>query len=200
MVGPRKKKPGPRKPSHYKVDPISGYRPAYNKIARQLSLLGATADEMADAFDVDRATVYSWRQLYPAFDKSIKDGQVAADAKVAAALYKRAIGYSVKEDQLHVIDKKVVATPIIKHIQPDVSAQKTWLHVRRRLKPPKAPDAPEQPTSWAETKELSGPEGQPLIPTRSTSPKLEALTNEQIDALVALVGEISMEPDEDGEN
>lgn len=188
-----------RQPRHYRVDPITGYKPTYNKIAHQLALLGATLKEMSEAFDIDVSTLQNWRHLYPVFDKSIKEGQIGADAKVAASLYKRAIGYTVKEDQLHVIEKKVVATPIRKHIHPDVTAQRIWLNVRRRIKQAASPDQPEQPTSWAETKEVSGPGGSPLIPPSKYSPKLEALSNEQIDALVALVGEVSMDVDESEE-
>jgi len=68
-----------------------------------------------------------WVDLYPEFAAAYDDGKLHASAKVAAALYKRAIGYEVV---------KVKNTPQGRisetvHIEPNVTACVFWLTNKR---------------------------------------------------------------------
>jgi len=98
----------------------SKYLPAYAKQARALCLLGATNPELAKSFEVGLTTVNRWIADVPAFRDAIKQGREIADANVADALYRRAIGTKT--------------TP------PDTAAAFIWLKNRRpdkwRDKPP----------------------------------------------------------------
>lgn len=176
----------------YICDPLSGYKPTYKRIAYQMALLGATNIEIAAAFDVTVKTICEWKKLYPEFKKAIQQGGIIADANVAKALYTRAVGYTHKDTHLSNYQGVVTATPIVVHVQPDVQAQRTWLNVRRR---PRLDNPEETPLPWSESKELVGAGGAPLIPTRR--PKLDNLTDDQLDALVALAGEVDIEKQED---
>lgn len=98
----------------------SKYLPAYAKQARALCLLGATNPEIASSLDVSLTTVNRWMVEFPPFRNAIKEGREVADANVADALYRRAIGTKT--------------TP------PDTAAAFIWLKNRR---PDKWRDKPE---------------------------------------------------------
>lgn len=70
----------------------SNYRPEYASQAAMLCLRGATDAELARQFDVSEVTINAWKKKHPDFLKSLKAGKEEADAKVAASLYRRAIG------------------------------------------------------------------------------------------------------------
>jgi hypothetical protein len=52
--------------------------------------LGATDEEIAEAFDVSGATIKNWKSDYPEFLASITQGKVEADARVAESTFKLA--------------------------------------------------------------------------------------------------------------
>lgn len=106
--------------------PQSKYNPEYVDQARKLYQLGATDQEVADFFEVDRRTLTGWKARYPEFAESSRVGKEVADERVKSALYHRAVGYSHPETVFHVIDKKVVETHTIKHYPPDTAAGVWW--------------------------------------------------------------------------
>lgn len=174
----------------------TGYKKEYDKIAYQMSLLGATAEEMATAFGISQPTIYDWREWFPSFDKAIREGQIVADAKVAHSLYKRAVGYTVKETKIVPLNGMIRKVPVLVHIHPDVTAAKLWLCARRKTSP--MPHEKKKAVTWTDSKEITGPEGAPLFEDTKVNKKLRELTDSQIDALVALVGEDVLS--EEGEN
>lgn len=89
----------------------SKYLPAYAKQARALCLLGATNPELARSFEVGVSTLNRWIVEFPLFRDAIKQGREVADALVADALYRRALG--------------------TKKIPPDTAAAFIWLKNRR---------------------------------------------------------------------
>lgn len=125
------------------------YRPEYPEQAFRLALLGATDKEMAAIWQVNEDTVHEWKKVHPEFSESLKAGKVEADAKVAASLYRRAVGYEYRETTFEKIGegpdaievgeagmesieqdtykKKVV----VKELAPDVAAINIWLKNRR---------------------------------------------------------------------
>lgn len=111
----------------------SGYDPeTHPKQAGKLCELGATDDEIAEFFEVNRATIYRWKAQFPEFCDAIKTGKGPADDRVERSLYQRAIGYSHDDVDIRVIDGAVTMTPIIKHYPPDTTAAIFWLKNRRK--------------------------------------------------------------------
>ncbi|ROI05462.1 terminase [Chryseobacterium sp. G0240] len=55
-------------------------------------LLGLTDEQIAGVFEIAVSTLYEWKLNYPQFSEAIKSGKEEADVKIAASLYKRALG------------------------------------------------------------------------------------------------------------
>lgn len=130
------KPPRLRKPaSKSKAAPARGrptlYRADYAEQARRLSLLGQTDAEMAAFFGVSERTFHGWKKSHPDFLQSIKEGKADADAKVAAALFQRATGYSHPDVHISNYQGTITATPITKHYPPDPVSMFFWLKNRQ---------------------------------------------------------------------
>jgi len=68
------------------------FRNEYIKQVFSLCLLGATDKDLATFFEVNEDTINEWKKTKPEFSESLKRGKTLADAKVANALYRKAIG------------------------------------------------------------------------------------------------------------
>ena len=109
------------------------YKPEYDELAFNYSLLGATDVEMAGFFDIDQSTLHDWKKKYPEFSKAIKSGKEDADANVVKSLYKRAQGYSITEEKEERQKNKVLkVTRAEKHIPADTTAAIFWLKNRQK--------------------------------------------------------------------
>lgn len=97
-------------------------------------MLGLTDAQIANAFGVSRRTLGYWKRQYPEFLHTMQAGKVEADAKVAAALFHRATGYSHPEDKFFMHRGKVIVKRTEKHYPPDTVAAMVWLRNRQRLK------------------------------------------------------------------
>ena len=131
----------------------STYSPRHPAQARTLAKLGMTSAEIAAFFAVTETTLRAWTRLHPHFGDALQAGRAAADAKVAASLYQRAIGY--EHEAVNVFaDPKTGAqmlVPYIERFPPDVAACTFWLKQRR-------------PDLWSDKirTEMSGPNGGPV--------------------------------------
>lgn len=96
----------------------------------ELAKMGATDFEIACAFDVDIVQVHRWRHADPEFAKAMDGGKEVYDARVARALFHRAVGYSYKAEKIFQQDGKIIRAPYIEHVPPDVDAAKNWLYNR----------------------------------------------------------------------
>lgn len=129
------KPPRPRKSaSKAQAKPTRGrptlYQAAYAEQARRLALLGQTDAEMAAFFGVSEATLHRWKHAHKDFCESIKEGKAGADAKVAAALYQRAVSYSHPDVHISNYQGEITVTPLTKHYPPDTGAAFIWLKNR----------------------------------------------------------------------
>lgn len=97
----------------------------------KLALLGATDKDYAEFFQVPLTTVTQWRDSAEV-QFAIRKGRAEADATVAEALYRRAIGYSVEEEHVHMYKGKTVVTKVMKNYPPDSWAAARWLSLRQR--------------------------------------------------------------------
>ncbi len=68
---------------------------------------GATIAEMADACDIDTRNFYRWMNRYPELREAVDAGNDAFNPRVERALAELALGYSVDEEQLFVIDGEI---------------------------------------------------------------------------------------------
>lgn len=129
------------------------YKHVYAKQAYKLCLLGATDEDLAQFFEVCRATISNWKNDHPSFAKALKKGKDIADAEVADSLHKRAIGYS--HDDVHISSYQgvITTTKIKKHYPPDTEAGKFWLKNRQK-----------ENFRDKQDHELTGKDGNPLMP------------------------------------
>lgn len=98
----------------------------------ELALLGATEAQIARVMNVDEKTIEYWKATKPEFLEQLNQGRMVADAKVAHALYQRAVGCSVPETRTVVCGGKVIKVKVEKYFPPDSWAANKWLSIRQR--------------------------------------------------------------------
>jgi hypothetical protein len=108
------------------------YRPEYAEQARKLCERGAIDPELADFFAVSLKTICNWKVSRAGFAEALKAGKAVADDRVQASLYNRAVGYSFDSVKILATDGRVIQTPYVEHLPPDVNACRFWLVNRRR--------------------------------------------------------------------
>lgn len=113
------------------------YNPeVHNEQALSLAIEGLTDKEIAKEMGIAKSTLNVWKKEYPEFMDSLKSGKAVADRKVQLSLYKRALGYTVKEKKVIVeLDNEGGQKPARietteKQIIPDTTAQIFWLKNR----------------------------------------------------------------------
>ena len=133
---------------HLKTGQPTKYRPGHAELTYKLCLLGATDEQIADAFNVVRDTVAQWKTVHPEFSDAIARGRERADAEIGHSLYHRAKGYSHPAVKIFMpagADEPVIV-PYVEHYPPDTPAASLWLRNRRgRLRKPE-----DDPVHWAE--------------------------------------------------
>lgn len=107
------------------------YRDEYAYQAYQLCLMGYTDVELAEFFLVCERTINYWKQDYPDFLQSIRNGRHLADAEVAHSMYRNACGYSHDAVHVSVFMGEVTLTNITKHYPPNFQAGRLWLMNRQ---------------------------------------------------------------------
>lgn len=119
---------------------ISKYNAEYHDDwAWSLAMKGATDDEIAQAFGISTRTLNRWKNEHQSFVEALTTGKEVADAKVEKTLYKRALGYEVKDVEQIVENDPVTGRPVIgkqriltKHVAPDTMAIMYWLNNRKK--------------------------------------------------------------------
>lgn len=107
------------------------YQPNYPALCRELALLGKTDAEVAELLNVNIDTIHEWDRAHPEFSATRAEGKEVADAKVAASLYHRAIGYEHDDVHVSTYEGDVTLTPIRKYYPPDYSSAALWLSNRQ---------------------------------------------------------------------
>lgn len=104
---------------------------------RGLAQRGLTIEQMAEDLSVAPSTLKKWIAENEELSDAVKKGRSYADAQVEMSLYKRAIGYTVKEKHTVVTtgkDGKTMPAKVdIKEVEiaPDTTACIFWLKNRR---------------------------------------------------------------------
>jgi transposase-like protein len=113
------------------------YDPSFCKRVKNYCLLGATNPEIAKYLEVSETTIENWMKQYPEFLGAIKAGREEADAKVAKALYRRALGYKHKAVKIMAVSNgeglgsKIVHEEYTEVYPPDTRAAQMWLNNRQ---------------------------------------------------------------------
>lgn len=109
------------------------YKVEFAKQAAKLCLLGATDEQLADFFEVERSTIWRWRVAHKGFANAIADSKSVADDRVERSLYSKALGYEYVEtvettDDAGVMKEVKTST---RHQAADNTAMIFWLKNRR---------------------------------------------------------------------
>ena len=94
---------------------------------------GLTDAEICQKIDLHVATLCEWKKKYPDIGEALKSGKEVADIIVENALFRKAIGYRVKEGSYKADNSGnlVPVSAVEKDIPPDTTAQIFWLKNRR---------------------------------------------------------------------
>lgn len=107
------------------------WRSGFPLIAYEMALLGAEDKDIARAFGIQKEKFLKWVEEKPELRQALEEGKILADSKVAASLYKRAVGFTYEEEVLHVIKGEVVRTVVTKYVIPDPWSANKWLSARQ---------------------------------------------------------------------
>jgi hypothetical protein len=110
----------------------TSYHPDHCDLAREHCLLGATNAELAEVFGVVSRTIDNWIAHHPDFGAAVREGRRQADAKVAASLYARAVGFQHKTERTFLYRGEPKTYSITVAYPPDTHACIFWLRNRRR--------------------------------------------------------------------
>ena len=109
----------------------SKYRPEYARQVRKLALVGMTDVQIADVFEIAPSTLALWKRREPLFSEALRSGKADADAKVAAALYRRALGFKHKTEKVFQFRGSIVRADVVERFAPDTTACIYWLKNRQ---------------------------------------------------------------------
>ena len=108
---------------------------------KKLVLMGATDNDIAEAFDVTPQTVSNWKKQKPEFFESLMDWKLEADTRIEKSLFQRAEGYTHKETKVASVNGKITdQIDVDRHYPPDATSMIFWLKNR---KPQQWRDRPE---------------------------------------------------------
>lgn len=108
-----------------KYDPV--YYPYWVK---KLALLGLSKRQIARVLSLSEKTFRTWFDNIKEIREAYEFGTFKADSMVAAAMFERAVGFSVPEEKVIVVNGNIVREVINKYYPPDVAAQEKWLSRR----------------------------------------------------------------------
>jgi transposase-like protein len=118
-----------------------GRPPKYNpdihpQAAKAFCEMGATINQLADAFGVAISTIYQWQIAHPEFSESCRVGRGPADASVERSYYERARGYEYDAVKIFMPAgaKKPLYAPYREHVPADPRCAEFWLSRRNSEK------------------------------------------------------------------
>lgn len=107
------------------------YKPEFCIIAEEMCKLGATDQQLADFFGIERNTIYSWQNKYPDFSCALKDGKGIANNRVERSLYHKAVGYEFDEEMAFMYKGEIIPHTVRKHVPPSDTSMIFWLKNRK---------------------------------------------------------------------
>lgn len=118
--------------NEYYADAFAYNNDRHPAMVYRLRLLGTSYKEIAEIFQVSINTLQTWRNNFPDFNRAWLEGGPEADAVVAQALFRKAVGWSHADEKI-ITDKDggYTRVPITTKFAPDVNAIKFWLTNRQ---------------------------------------------------------------------
>jgi hypothetical protein len=98
--------------------------------AEALASQGLTKQQIALALGIGESTLYEKQAKFPEFKDAIKRGQAKGIAKVANALFERAVGFTTEEEKAFCHAGRIVTQRVIKIYPPDTTAAIFYLKNR----------------------------------------------------------------------
>lgn len=101
-------------------------------LVKKLAAKGYTDIEMADIMGISERSFNYWKERYPEFLQSIKEGKRIPDEKVIQSLYKNATGYNYKAKKPMVVSdgggegSHVEIVEYTEHVPAQTTAQIFW--------------------------------------------------------------------------
>jgi hypothetical protein len=119
------------------------YKPEYDQLAYNYCKLGATDEDLAKLFTVNKDTINEWKRVHISFSDSLKKGKDEFDTEVIErSLRARAVGYSHPEIKIATHEGMITdEKEYTKHYAPDTTACIFWLKNR-------------QPQRWRDKQEV----------------------------------------------
>ncbi|MBK7366087.1 MAG: hypothetical protein IPI97_14305 [Nitrosomonas sp.] len=116
-----------------KVKKRAAYSDDMPSKAYAMGLLGLSNDQIAEAFGIQRSTLYEWADLNQPLADALSDSREIADSKVALSLWERANGSKVLEVKTYFDEKtgQIVKENVIKEYPPETGAAMAWLKNRQ---------------------------------------------------------------------
>jgi len=81
---------GTAQPQKRKAGQPTKFKPEFNEQVEKLCKLGATDEDLAGFFNVDKSTITNWKKVHPEFFASIKKAKMLADMDIAESLHEKA--------------------------------------------------------------------------------------------------------------
>lgn len=97
----------------------------------KLALLGAKNTQIIESLSIAKDTFYDWMKTNKEFSDTLKKGREDADAAVADSLFRNAVGYSLTETDIRVVEGQIVRTQIKKNYPPNPTSGIFWLKNRQ---------------------------------------------------------------------
>lgn len=102
------------------------------RIVKTLVRLGASDQEISEAFGFSISTLKAWCDTHLEFSNALHAAKEEINQAVESALVRRAIGYSYSSERVFCRrDGTITKSQTIEHVAPDVNAANTWLRARR---------------------------------------------------------------------
>jgi transcriptional regulator with XRE-family HTH domain len=106
------------------------YSTTHDQQAAVACRLGATDKDLAELFGVTETTINNWKNKHPGFKAALSNSKEMANYNVEQALYKRALGATIKEDKIFNNGGEALIVPTLKEFPPDTAACIAWLSNR----------------------------------------------------------------------
>lgn len=119
------------------------YKDSFVERARNCMKEGYTLQQLAKHLKIEYTTLFHYRRKYPEFDEAIEQGREMADEKIEQAVYNRALGMEITEEEIEMDEEGNVLKRTIKKkmLAPDGATARWWLHNRK-------------PEVWRDKKEI----------------------------------------------
>lgn len=140
------------------------YRPEYVPQIRKMAQMGWTHVEMASFLNVTDRTFRRWLVRHPEINEALLIPEEEANKRVALSLYQLAVGYEREEEEIKIVDGKVLRIKVIRYYPGNASAAIFWQKakagwtdnpdLRDPVKPP-ADDGPKEPTMRETDKQIA---------------------------------------------